>query len=334
MAREKWIDAAKGAAIFGVVLGHFFASADTSQLLVGREINHFIYSFHMVLFFMVSGYLSKTCVLNIDTLVRGKEANSHKLKRCFAYVIRRETQLLVPLLFFALLNLWLPRQSLWFIPVLMFVSCVIPTLKVFMPDHYILTLLLIFWGLSGIVNNTVCVLIGYTLAFEIGNYLKILKSKISYGKLLAYNGVFFLSLGIYFIMLFLHYHLFFGNLVTNGYFKVLMGIPGSYCILTVAYCVFQKHDCPPLTDLGRFTLPIYFLHPWIMGAMLSKLEHYSINMYLIGVVTVAFSCIIPILVYQIFIRIPVLNFIFQPVQYLEHTRLWRKVMVCLVDSTN
>uniref|UniRef100_UPI001C2F5592 acyltransferase family protein n=1 Tax=Micrococcus sp. GbtcB5 TaxID=2824750 RepID=UPI001C2F5592 len=47
--RVEWIDTAKGMGIFLVILGH------TGSL--GGRITNYIYSYHMPLFFFLSGYL-------------------------------------------------------------------------------------------------------------------------------------------------------------------------------------------------------------------------------------------------------------------------------------
>ena len=60
--REAWVDAAKGIAILFVVLGHVVSSYHNSGLLkdatVFGFVYTFVYSFHMPLFFVLSGYLA------------------------------------------------------------------------------------------------------------------------------------------------------------------------------------------------------------------------------------------------------------------------------------
>lgn len=48
--RIQWIDIAKGIGIILVLIGH---------ISLNKKINNFIYSFHMPLFFILSGYLYK-----------------------------------------------------------------------------------------------------------------------------------------------------------------------------------------------------------------------------------------------------------------------------------
>ena len=63
MIRQNWIDWSKSIGIYLVVLGHcsFF----------NKDIEGFIYTFHMPLFFMISGYLYKGnhSIFRLDTHV-------------------------------------------------------------------------------------------------------------------------------------------------------------------------------------------------------------------------------------------------------------------------
>ena len=56
--REKWVDAVKGLAIYLVILGHAIQYATSQDYnYAGNSIFQIIYSFHMPLFMMMSGYL-------------------------------------------------------------------------------------------------------------------------------------------------------------------------------------------------------------------------------------------------------------------------------------
>ncbi|MFD1953721.1 acyltransferase family protein [Paenibacillus thailandensis] len=76
--REIWIDVAKGLGIIAVVLGH--SNPDST-------VSHYIYWFHMPLFFFLSGYTFKT-------ISSGQEL--------LGWVKRRSKQLLIPYLSFGL----------------------------------------------------------------------------------------------------------------------------------------------------------------------------------------------------------------------------------------
>ena len=63
--RESWIDVCKGIAIILVVIGHIESvyRIDMSALIV---VHDFVYSFHMPLFLLISGYLSKRAIEKQD----------------------------------------------------------------------------------------------------------------------------------------------------------------------------------------------------------------------------------------------------------------------------
>jgi len=84
--RVKWIDIAKGIGIILVVLGHsnwFFAQATTTMF-----IQKYIYSFHMPLFFFLSGYL----------FIKEKYPSFK------AFFIKKVKTLLIPYFFFSILS--------------------------------------------------------------------------------------------------------------------------------------------------------------------------------------------------------------------------------------
>lgn len=74
--RINYIDIAKGLAILLVISGHTFSNCDP-----GNIINRFIYSFHMPLFFILSGWCSSSSIESIDIK---------------AYTLKKAKQLLIP----------------------------------------------------------------------------------------------------------------------------------------------------------------------------------------------------------------------------------------------
>src|SRR5687767_3873922 len=65
-SRESWIDTAKGWGILLVVLGHALRGLQNAQLLPTSGWSHaldaWIYSFHMPLFFLLSGFFMEKAV--------------------------------------------------------------------------------------------------------------------------------------------------------------------------------------------------------------------------------------------------------------------------------
>ena len=80
--RIEYLDAIRGFAILLVVMGHaiawnypdwhkvcIFSQTQPKQLMVGGVVWQLIYSFHMALFFMVSGYLSGVSIITKDNVI-------------------------------------------------------------------------------------------------------------------------------------------------------------------------------------------------------------------------------------------------------------------------
>lgn len=73
--RLLWIDAAKGIAIFLMVMGHVIASFFTNWEVIWRDYHQslfwwrFIYSFHMPLLFFISGFLLMSNELENGNLI-------------------------------------------------------------------------------------------------------------------------------------------------------------------------------------------------------------------------------------------------------------------------
>lgn len=88
--RLSWIDVVRGIGIFFVVYGHIY---------IGGEINRWIYSFHMPLFFILSGYL-------------WNKSGNNEIKFS-SFLIKRIKTLLVPFVIFRLLLIvyWLIIES-------------------------------------------------------------------------------------------------------------------------------------------------------------------------------------------------------------------------------
>lgn len=116
--RLEYIDNLKGFAIFTVIIGHL-----TERIYGCEGFNSFIYSFHMALFFFLSGYTNK---INLSTF---KESISFIKKRC--------RTLLLPYISFSLLGIIIhgyastysyfieeARMGLWFLPTL-FCMCLL-----------------------------------------------------------------------------------------------------------------------------------------------------------------------------------------------------------------
>jgi len=108
--RDKKVDFIKGIAILLMVMGHFLAAAnghlDGGNPNNGWLVGQWIYSFHMPLFFFLTGYLSKTAPVSMHDLLRK--------------IIRKAQTLLLPGLSFMLIGYVINGSwsMAWFLKVL------------------------------------------------------------------------------------------------------------------------------------------------------------------------------------------------------------------------
>lgn len=156
--RYDWIDSLKGMAIILVVIGHINN--------VSNELNQYIYSFHMPLFFFISGYL-----FNFE-----KYADIGK-----KYLVKKIDSLIIPYFFFSVISYmfyitmdslyqpqiqnvevfregiffnlyviicsasrYLINTPLWFLPCLFITEALFFVLKKCFKDHYIVIFTIIF----------------------------------------------------------------------------------------------------------------------------------------------------------------------------------------------
>lgn len=154
--RKEWIDIVKGIGIFLVVLGH----VSTNELLV-----LWIYSFHMPLFFFVSGWLM--------------HRHSGKIMLNKQYICKKGYRLLIPFVEYrVILVVWwflveryfreLDLGPIWFLPTL-FIAYIM--VAVLMP--YIKDIKSSVWGLMLILSTMIIALLSHPLPYtktEIGNF--------------------------------------------------------------------------------------------------------------------------------------------------------------------
>lgn len=199
--RIAWIDIAKGIVIILMVLGHSS---------IPKNINSFIYSFHMPFFFFVSGMLISN------------KSSSKKLTDLPQYITRKINSLLIPFLIYSIINIILSPlyndtniivftknillngwggNALWYIPVFFF-SNIISKLLLINKITIILSVILLTtigvflnvnniilpWSLSTIPIACVYIMLGFILKDAISKIINI-KSAIMKISISAICGV-------------------------------------------------------------------------------------------------------------------------------------------------
>ncbi|MGV3119497.1 acyltransferase family protein [Lactiplantibacillus argentoratensis] len=71
--RIEWIDIARGITMISVVIGHSLYGYNNGLL------SHFIYTFHMPIFFILTGYLYDEFTIEVQQMIKKK---THSLSPC------------------------------------------------------------------------------------------------------------------------------------------------------------------------------------------------------------------------------------------------------------
>lgn len=319
--RNELLDIIKGVAIIFVVLGHCIQYGSGSKYLGGllffdNTVFKIIYSFHMPLFMLVSGYL-----FNIS-------ACRHSFKNV---LLSRFTTLIIPIFvwaggtivlksiisntditFFYFIKTYLKTSltTLWFLWAIFFCSLVVLFVRKLFNDSiyvYILGFILTFFIPD--VSNLQLYKFMYpffVLAYfyrKNENYIKPWVSKQKVSILL-----FILSLMFITMMIFYNYD---SYIYTSGYYvlnknimrqflidiyRLLVGLIGSILIILIIKTLYNKINNAffvAVSKIGICSLGIYIISGYIVSGILTKLTYNitSINYFLVFLETIAVTAI-------------------------------------------
>lgn len=325
--REYWVDALKGFAIICVVLGH-----SIERTLVGLQIdnnfltvfNLFIYSFHMPLFFFISGY-----VYAISDRDKIKTAGGIKL-----YIKNKFIDLFIPYCFFAILvflgkyvfsdyvtykinlnDLFFmfinPIAFLWFIYILFFISVLIGVLERVTQFNSIL--LICIFSIMLLVRcfvTTNIKLIDRVLFYPIFYYLGVIAENNSFIVRRRREGIYFIAFLSFFV---LHYYKY-----NNMFYTVCVNLFGILFFATLFSSVNFLRNSKLLSFLGFRTLYIYIIHPIVLNIVRVFLLKYQIYPIMIWMITLILTGTICPIVYKCFAdKFWIFDLPFRPRKYLK-----------------
>lgn len=272
--RIEYIDAIKGFAILLMVMGHVIAwnYADYNNVCIydpnqsinvkmGGVIWQLIYSFHMPLFFMVSGFL-------FYKVFCWKDLGS--------FIIKKSKRLLIPwICTFGIVYFVRGSMGYWFLLCLFQMSIIVFLLillmekvnsrKTFLIDIILLVAIFIFFKLLHFQNCNIC-------GIEVGRFIEFIPSFFLGVLLRKYVGLYNICIKrtcsytfciFVFIVLFTSRYFVQTGLVEHCLHKL------GYYILPIVGCLIVFHAFanglftiarPVLIYVGRKSLPIYILH--------------------------------------------------------------------------
>lgn len=332
--REEWIDFAKGIAILLVVIGHVnlgFLQANMfqPQQELMKYLHFTIFSFHMPLFFMISGYLyAKTWKIN-------------DLKDYKYNITKKIINLGIPYIVFSILQGFIkiimsksvngeitindivkipikPFNQFWYIYALIGIFIFVALLDLAVRNNFIVCGIL-FVGIVFIYYlkfpiPMINYIFNYSLYFYLGkiiyNYNAILKSKILLiASIIIYmvlNGFDFHNMDIKF------------NVYNELFIGILLAATGSYFILFITRNLKKNKT---VCYLGKMSFQIYLLHIIFGSGIRVVLIKMHINNIVIHyIVGITLGIIAPILIYKVASKVKILDFLFFPYKNLKTSK--------------
>lgn len=269
--RTEWVDYAKAIGIILVVYGHVARGVYNAGIEFNEQLyklaDSFVYSFHMPLFFFLSGlffyqsFLKKGATgltLNkIDTIL-------------YPYLIWSAVQGLIEvalsnytngnLTLTEVFSFWEPRAQFWFLYALFLIFSVCCFIYSLMSQKYVGILLLVscvcylnrevfpdIKSLSFLINNLVYFCLG------------IVFTKYNINRYLTSNAALFITTVTFLISQYL-YHVYFGKLLNDKGIDSLLLAFASICFIVSLSIGISKGKSPTLKFLGASSMAIYLMH--------------------------------------------------------------------------
>ncbi|SVU21778.1 acyltransferase [Klebsiella pneumoniae] len=316
--RQLWVDYAKGFGIILVVFGHVNRGLFNAGVSINTEVYHsldnIIYSFHMPLFFFLSGlfFIESISGKSKKKFISGKFKSIFYpyavwsiLQGCIEVILSNYTNSKTTLL--SVLSFpFHPRAQFWFLYALLLIfilSCIIYN-KYFtkhIPFILVLSFLAYIYGekiisvyyINYIFDNSVFFFLG-CLVYK---YTNLLKSLLNLNSFFILTCVFILVEYLYFIRLGNNY--FALNLYTAA-----IAIVGIFWISNLSI-VLSRYDISWLSLLGRQSIIIFLVHILASSGVriiLTKFLHIDNWYFNISVGTIA-GIILPLVFYHLAMRL-------------------------------
>lgn len=283
--RLTYLDVAKGIGILLVVIGHVYAF---NKQIVDRFFVIWLYSFHMPLFFIISGMLM-----------------AYKDERdIWKFTKKRIRGILVPYVFFSILSIivfaivndfnrglfiqtvkatvcGVGIDTLWFLPALFFGEVIFFALKNLLKNKYVILIIsaVIYtlgnfmmkdYGIVCLFLGRICIAVGFIM---IGNYALDLEKKVN----ASWYGLIILAV-VSVILSKINGFVDLNNLVFNNHVLYLINsLIGTYLVLEISKLI----DVDEITYWGKNTLIVMATHLNIIYIVFNKI----LGIYSFGYVT-------------------------------------------------
>ena len=328
--REYWIDAVKVLACILVVLGHFFQSAVKAEIipdsLLYQSFNQSIYSFHVPLFFICSGYLYQ------------KYSRVNSISSWRNNVVKKLLVLGIPYVFFSIVTWSLkmlfsnytntttnnslvdtlllnPLSPYWYLYCLFLFFVIVPTFS----TKKISLFFLAFSIVTKIISISYPCEVSFfanVLSFAVWFVLGMCICLIDIRRLLVKKHVDYF--GMCSLMILLAYSLFVRR-TWNEYEQFFIGLCACTGILLLSVFLCRKKHTVRFLDISsKYTMPVYLMHtlfaaPWRI--LLLKFGINSPHLHIISGIFISFAG--PIIAAEIMGKFFFLDFFLNPMKYIK-----------------
>ena len=323
--RIEWLDSLKGFAIFLVVVGHVILGYIRAETFTEYQwslqfVYDVIYSFHMPLFFLISGFLYKLTWARKNTgllkKISNKFLNMVPMYLLFSVVfwlskyyatLYGNIQMSDHFNLVDLMHIYIaPLSYLWFLYVLIWLFVAIPIFESIIKPTivFIIFLCLYFFmppvhGLLKIINLIIYGGVYFTLGSVLCMYQDQLRTIIC-NKL---NGIGFISIVLAVIT--------FPYIEVHNILKFICAISGSV-FLSILFFKFKNIKWVTIWNIcGRYSLGIYILHLYFSGPLRTIFKYLSIdNIMVCLILSCMISTIVPIFIVKFFDRYKITSWVF------------------------
>ena len=318
MQHNEDLDFLKGIGIVLVVLGHCFTTALENNYYSIRILKDFIYTFHMPLFFIVSGYLQGLRPYSINKL---RKFGAHQIRKLFLPYVAWSLVLYIFYYFLNSVNIITIQENirlnpiyliydilaynirtgnvLWFVYILCIISIVsyiFHNLNTRIGSNIAFLLAVLFLGVLAniylrdelfILKRFLVMWIYYEVGVFIALHIKDINIK-------ANNTVNLILLALYPLIFILYFK---SNSIITYVLKVICALLAVY----ILYGLSKYSNCwlyRILNYLGKRTSYIYYLHnPYIVLVMVTGLTKFTkLNIAVSIAIAFMFGIIIPLLI--------------------------------------
>ena len=304
-----WIFIAKGIGILFVVIGHFHPKSSPTYW---PEFYRIIYSFHMPLFFILSGYLYNYRKYSYYSLIKAKTrrllypfisiALVFFLIKCLAgSVVTLDRPVSINSIYALLvdpINSYMP--ILWFVYALFLVFAIYPLVRVIMNNHLMLLLFIAINAVFGndylIINEAMYNMPFFVIGVILRENLELFKMSI--GANYRYAFVSFVLFSLVYIIYIL------ANIQIGGeyLFRFFLGVTGALLVINASHTISSFSNSKikgVMVEIGYYSMTIYLFHTLFVSTVrigfLQVFQDVYIPFELIAFVAVLSGIVFPLL---------------------------------------